>query len=399
MMIGTGIFKVPLPQGFKASGVHSGVRLYRHDLGLIVSEKEAVTAAVYTQNALKGAPVFYSKKLTPSSRIKAIITNSGEANAGTGMEGIHHNQMMVNALAEHLQCESEQILTASTGVIGKVLSVDKIVKAMPALINNLHHTAENFAAAILTTDLVPKCVYKKIQLSTGAVSITGICKGSGMIHPNMATMLGYFLTDAQLSLGMAEKLLKNSCEHSFNQISVDGETSTNDTVFLMANGMSNVSIHTENDYQIFAEALMELAILLAKSIVRDGEGATKLIEIAVSGASSQIEAQQIAKSLITSPLVKTAIAGQSPNWGRILARIGQTIQQEQMLMECDIVIQNITVFSNGYPALCNQDVLREKLHDKEISIAILFKSGDSHAVAWGCDMTENYVKINAEYLS
>lgn len=398
-MIGTGIFKVPLPQGFKASGVHSGVRLYRQDLGLIVSEKEAITAAVYTQNALKGAPVSYSKKLTPSNRIKAIITNSGEANSGTGLAGIQHNQEIVNALAEHLQCESEQILTASTGVIGKVLSVDKIVNAMPSLIKNLHNTAENFATAILTTDLIPKCVYKKIQLSTGEVSITGICKGSGMIHPNMATMLGYFLTDAKLSPSMADTLLKRVCEQSFNQISVDGETSTNDTVFLMANGMSNISVYTENDTHIFSEALLELAILLAQSIARDGEGATKLIEASVSGTSTQEEAKNIAKSLVTSPLVKTAIAGKSPNWGRILARMGQIIHNEQMLMECDIEIQQVCVFSNGYPAVFNPDVLRERLDEKEIFIAIHFKSGDSHAKAWGCDLTENYVKINAEYLS
>lgn len=399
MIPGSGIFRTKLPIGFKAGGINCGVRLYRPDLGVIISENPAVTAGVFTQNNCKAAPVNYCEQLVPSNNIKAIITNSGEANAATGLDGVQNNLQMATSLAHVLLCNPDQILTASTGVIGKPLSIKKITDALPALVKKTTDIAENFATAILTTDLVPKTVYKDVQLSTGKVCITGICKGSGMIHPNMATMLGYLLTDVQINIDEAQALLKKVCNKTFNMISVDGETSTNDCVFLMANGMSGIALANSADQLIFYNALLQVATTLAKSIARDGEGASKLIEARVSGAESLEQAQKVAKSIITSPLIKTAIYGQSPNWGRIIARIGNENISSIMLATCIISIQGIAVFSHGAPIEhVDMSALKIQLSKDQITIDITFSQGKDSAMAWGCDLTEHYVKINAEYV-
>lgn len=400
MISGAGIFRTKLPTGFKAGGINCGVRVYRPDLGVIISENPASTAGVFTKNHCQSATVKYCKEILPSNHIKAIITNSGEANAATGMNGIQSNFEMASCLAKELQCNPEHVLTASTGVIGKPLSIQKITDAIPALINKTTDIAENFATAILTTDLVPKTVYKDVQLSTGKIRITGICKGSGMIHPNMATMLGYLLTDLQINAIEAQTFLRNVCDKSFNMISVDGETSTNDSVFLMANGMSGVTIINSNDHALFYDALLEVAITLAKSIARDGEGASKLIEAVVTGAQNYDQAKKIAKSIITSSLIKTAVYGSSPNWGRIIARIGNEDICESMINSCVIAIQGITLFSDGSPVEnVDTTILKSQLKEDQINITITFNEGNGSATAWGCDLTENYVKINAEYVS
>jgi glutamate N-acetyltransferase/amino-acid N-acetyltransferase len=400
MILGSGIFRTKLPAGFKAGGINCGVRLYRPDLGVIISEAPATTVGVFTKNHAKAAPVKYAECCLPSNDIKAIITNSGEANAATGSQGENDNLMMATSLAKELNCQPNQVITASTGVIGKPLSLQKIIKAMPFLVKKTTDIAENFATAILTTDLVPKTVYKELVLSTGAIRITGICKGSGMIHPNMATMLGYFLTDAQLDTQYAQSLLKKCCDKSFNMISVDGETSTNDCVFLMSNGASGVSVDNPADQAIFYRAFLEIAITLAKSIARDGEGASKLIEAHVMGAQNDEQAKKVAKAIITSPLIKTAIYGESPNWGRILSRLGQEDISESMLDRCIISIQEIDLFAQG-SLVENVDVssLKNKLATDQITITVNFFQGASSATAWGCDLTEKYVKINAEYVS
>jgi glutamate N-acetyltransferase/amino-acid N-acetyltransferase len=400
MILGSGIFRTKLPIGFKAGGINCGVRLYRPDLGLIISENPAVGAGVFTQNQFKAAAIKHCQNCLPSNNIKALITNSGEANAATGLEGVKTNLAMASSLAEILQCRPLQILTASTGVIGKPLSIEKITKAIPTLVSKTTDIAENFATAILTTDLVPKSVYKDVKLSAGTVRITGICKGSGMIHPNMATMLGYLLTDLQISADDAQSMLKQVVDKSFNMISVDGETSTNDSVFLLANGMSGIALMNEADQRVFYHALLEVAITLAKAIARDGEGASKLIEARVSGAETQLQAQAIAKSIITSPLIKTAIYGESPNWGRIIARIGNEALSERMLETCVISIQGLILFAKGAPVENLDPVaLKIQLKKDQISIYVEFDQGQEMATAWGCDLTENYVKINADYLS
>lgn len=400
MNTGAGIFRTKLPLGFTAGGINCGVRRYRPDLGIIISEAESVVTAVFTQNNCKAAPVSYCEKLLPSTNIKAIITNSGQANAATGKNGESNNQTMAAAVANQLSCNSNQVLTASTGVIGEMLAIDKITAAVPSLIKNVSNIAEKFALSILTTDLVPKAVYKQLQLSNGQVTITGICKGSGMIHPNMATMLGYFLTDAKLTVSQSNALIKQVADKSFNMISVDGEMSTNDCVFLMSNGMSGVVINNDADLQLFHHAVEEIAIVLAKSIARDGEGASKLIEVTVTGMQDEILAKKIARSITTSPLIKTAIYGESPNWGRILAKIGAENIDETLINTCEVSIQNLILFAKG--ALItdiDKNILKQAMKDDTILIAIKFFDGDKVATAWGCDLTEKYVTINAEYLS
>ena len=399
MIAGSGIFRTKLPCGFKAGGINCGVRLYRPDLGVIISEIPAVTAGVFTQNHCKAAPVKYCAQLLPAHNIKAIITNSGEANAASGPEGEMTNLAMASCLAQHLQCQPEQVLTASTGVIGKPLSIKKITDAIPALVTKTTNIAENFATAILTTDLVPKAVYKTVQLSNGSICITGICKGSGMIHPNMATMLGYLLTDADINMGDAQNLLKKVCDKSFNMISVDGDTSTNDCVFLMANGASGIGLVNDSDKAIFYDALLQVSITLAKSIARDGEGATKLIEASVDGAETEEQAQLVAKAIITSPLIKTAIHAASPNWGRIVTRIGAQNISESMFQSCVVSIQGILVFAQGAPvADLDLSSLKSHLAQDTIHIQVQFDEGNCSATAWGCDLSEGYVKINAEYV-
>ncbi len=397
----TDVTQITLPKGFMASGVNCGVRQQRPDLGLLVSEKPCVATGVFTKNLCRAAAVSYSENLLPTSNIRAIITNSGQANAITGDLGISNNQKMVDAVAKALSCDSYQVLAASTGVIAQQLSIDNITAAVPELVSSVANQVENFATAILTTDLVPKAVCKPVQLSGGVVHITGICKGSGMIHPDMATMLGYLLTDAALTVEQSGKLLKKACDKSFNMISVDSDTSTNDCVFMLANGMSQVTLQTQEDIDIFYQALEDLSIELAKNIARDGEGASKLIEVSVLGAPALDLAKKIARAITTSPLVKTAIYGESPNWGRVLAKVGCEAITQNLFAQCRISMQGLLLFADGHP-LSNPselDELKEKMQDDTITIVIDFCQGNCSATAWGCDLTEKYVKINAEYLS
>lgn len=399
-MTGAGIFRTVLPIGFTAGGVNCGVRRYRPDLGVIISQQPCVTSAVFTQNHLIAAPIKYCQALLPSTNIRAILTNSGEANAATGSLGELNNEKIAASLAKTVACKTEQVLVASTGVIGKQLSVDKITAAMPSLVNSVSNIAEKFAVAILTTDLVPKTIHKAVTLSGGVVNITGIAKGSGMVHPNMATMLGYLLSDAKLSLQQSQAMLKPICDDSFNMISVDGDTSTNDCVFLMSNGMSGVEIQNAADEKAFSAALNEIAIILAKSIARDGEGATKLIEVNVQGAANVDLAKKIARSITTSPLVKTAINGNSPNWGRILAKLGNENISQQMLSQCELSIQGFKLFAHGSPTAADiTNNLVQKMKEDTIIIDIAFTSGNSSATAWGCDLSEKYVEINTDYLT
>lgn len=400
MTPGAGIFRTKLPIGFNAGGINCGVRRYRPDLGIIISEDLCVVTGVFTQNSCKAAPVKYCESILPATDIKALITNSGQANAATGINGGANNHTMAASVAKELSCNSDQVLTASTGVIGEQLAIDKITLAIPELIKSVSTIAEKFAVAILTTDLVPKTIQKDVQLSTGKITITGICKGSGMIHPNMATMLGYLLTDVKLTVSQSETILKQVCDKSFNMISVDGDTSTNDCVFLMSNGMSGVALNNEHDMQLFYHATEEIAIALAQSIARDGEGASKLIEVTVSGMNNVILARKIARAITTSPLIKTAIYGESPNWGRILAKIGSENVSETMIDNCDVLMQGIKLFSAGTLVNCaNMNDLSNTMKQDTIVIDIAFCEGDHSATAWGCDLTEKYVKINAEYLS
>lgn len=397
MTPGIGIQRTPLPAGFTASGVNSGVRRYRPDLGILISDRPAVTVGVFTQNQCKAAPVVYCQGLLPSDQIMAIVTNSGQANAATGALGVENNRQMAFAVAKELTCLPRQVLTASTGVIGQQMEIGKIVEAMPILVERASETAESFALAILTTDLVPKTVTTTVQLSGGQVRITGISKGSGMIHPNMATMLGYLLTDAAVPLGLAQDLLTDAVNVSFNMISVDGDTSTNDCTYLMANGASGVTLSSVDDLKTFKAALTDVAKLLAQAIAVDGEGATKLVEVRVKGAPDLTLARRAARGVTLSPLVKTAIHGEDPNWGRILARLGAEQVPAQLLETMSLSMQGFALFDNGTPLAFERDQVRAALKTNTIIIDIDLKAGELSATAWGCDLSKKYVDINTEY--
>lgn len=399
MKIGPGLNRTPLPQGFYASGINSGVRRYRPDVGVILSERPAVAAGVFTLNEYKAASVLYSQALCPADDIYAIITNSGQANAATGPLGVMNNFKMAEAVANALGVRPQQVLTASTGAIGIQMEIEKITAAIPELIHRKSVSAESFALAILTTDLLPKTVSVEVILEQGPIRLTGIAKGSGMIHPNMATMLGYFLTDLCLSKEEASLYLKKATDKSFNMISVDGDCSTNDCCFLLANGASGIRLTSAKDHQAFAAALNEVSIFLAKSIARDGEGATKLIEVKLEGAPDLTLARRAARGLITSSLVKTAIHGEDPNWGRILASLGQHGVPAALLNQMTLKLQNIVVFDAGAPRGVDLEEIRAQLKYDTILIEIDLQAGPFTATAWGCDLSKKYVEINAEYLT
>ncbi len=397
MTPGPGMQRTPLPLGFTAAGVNCGVRRYRPDLGVVISDRPAVAVGVFTQNQCKAAPVVYCQGLLPSDQVRAIVTNSGQANAATGEEGVENNRAMAFSVAKELTCLPRQVLTASTGVIGQQMEIGKIVEAMPVLVERATDTAENFALAILTTDLVPKTVTTTVKLSGGEVRVTGICKGSGMIHPNMATMLGYVLTDCEVPLGLAQDILVDATDVSFNMISVDGDTSTNDCCFLMANGASGAALKTVDDLMAFKGAVTDVMKFLAQSIAVDGEGATKLVEVRLAHAPDPRLARRAARGVTLSPLVKTAIHGEDPNWGRILARLGAEQVPGPILERMTLKMQGFTLFDGGKPASFDRDAVRAALKTDKIVIDVDLKSGPFEAVAWGCDLSKKYVDINTEY--
>lgn len=397
MTSGPGIARTPLPKGFLASGLNSGVRKYRPDLGVLLSDRDCAAAGVFTLSQCKAAPILYCQDLLPSNRIRAIITNSGQANAATGKEGLSRNLKMVERLSDLAGCKADQVLSASTGVIGVQLDLDKILPTIPELLSRATEIAEPFALAILTTDLVPKTVMTDLKLSGGTVRLTGICKGSGMIHPNMGTMLGYLLTDAVMDATLADSMLRTANDESFNMISVDGDTSTNDAVFMLANGASGVALKTVEDKKLFAAALLETCIALAKSIARDGEGATKLIEVRIKGAPSRELARKAARGITLSPLIKTAMHGEDPNWGRVLARLGAEDVPAECLEKMVLTIQGLTLFQDGAPLPFDKAEARKSLRSSTIQIDVDLRSGTHAATAWGCDFSKKYVEINGEY--
>lgn len=397
MTSGPGISRTSLPLGFKAGGVNSGVRRYRPDYGVIISEMEAVGVGVFTKNECKAAPVQYCMGLLPSTHVRAIVTNSGQANAATGQEGRDKNWRLALSVAKTIGCLPHQILTASTGVIGKQLEIEKLEAASAELVEKSSDYAELFALSILTTDLVPKTVTTEVKLSGGTVRITGICKGSGMIHPNMATMLGYLLTDCAIDAPVAQDLVRKAADLSFNMISVDGDSSTNDCVFLLANGASGVSLKTDTDYTTFKEALFSVSKLLAQSIARDGEGASKLIEVTVKNCHDLDLARKGARGVTVSPLVKSAIHGEDPNWGRILARLGAEGIPSSSLDKMTLTIQGHRLFAAGAPVEFDKTTVRSALRADTIQILIDLESGKESATAWGCDLSKRYVEINTDY--
>lgn len=392
------------PVGFTANGVHCGIRKNRvkNDLALIYSEKSAAAAAVYTTNLVKGAPLTVTKNHIANGYAQAVICNSGNANT-CNADGIEIAEKMSVLAAEALGINAEDMIVASTGVIGQPLNIEPIANGISALTAGLSKDGCDAAAeGIMTTDTVKKEVAVEFALGGKTCRLGGIAKGSGMIHPNMATMLVFITTDAAISPAMLQKALSSDIADTFNMVSVDGDTSTNDMVSVLANGMAgNEEITCEgDDFAVFMKALNTVTVHLCRMIAGDGEGATKLLECKVSGAADVNTAKTVAKSVICSSLLKAAMFGADANWGRVLCAIGYSgadVDVSKIDVSFRSVKGEITVCVNGAGIPFSEEIAKEILLEKEIEILVNLNSGDISSTAWGCDLTYEYVKINGDY--
>ena len=391
-------------KGFKANGIHCGIRKNRtkRDLALIYSEKPANAAAVYTTNLVKGAPLTVTKAHLADGRAQAVICNSGNANT-CNADGIEIAGQMCELLANELNISAQDVIVASTGVIGQPLDIEPVKKGIPSLVGGLSYDNGPAAAeAIMTTDTKLKEAAVSFNIGGKECHIGGIAKGSGMIHPNMATMLVFITTDCAISAGMLQKALSSDIQSTFNMISIDGDTSTNDMVTVLANGMAgNDEITGEGEaFDIFMKALNTVNIHLCRLIAGDGEGATKLIECKVNGAKDESTAKTVAKSVICSSLTKAAMFGADANWGRVLCAIGYS-GADVDTAKIDVAFKSrkgeITVCKNGSGVPFSEEKAKEILLESEIEILVGLNSGESRADAWGCDLTYDYVKINGDY--
>jgi len=388
--IGTSEFgyykQLMLITGFKTAAIASGIKAGGAlDLALIYSEKPATAAAVFTQNTFIAAPLIVSKEHLEKAghKARAILVNSGNANAATGEAGIQAARASVEALAEQIGCQSQEILVSSTGVIGRPFPLQTIEASIPKLVSALLPTnIEMLARGIMTTDTVPKIA----TAETGGVRIAGVAKGAGMIHPDMATMLSFIMTDAEITYPELIETLHYAVHRSFNSISVDGDTSTNDMVVVLANGASGIRPAAS----AFRDKLTDVCTQLAKAIVRDGEGASKFVELIIEGAPSEKAAHTIGRAIARSPLVKTAIYGADPNWGRIVGAIGNSGVPLNSL-KVDIYIGGVPISD------ATLEQARQKLSEKEVQIRVVLDSGSASARVWTCDLTEGYIHINADY--
>ena len=392
------------PKGFKANGIHCGIRKNRtkRDLALIFSETKAKAAAVYTTNLVKGAPLTVTKNNISDGTARAIICNSGNANT-CNANGIEIAERTCEALAECLGIDACDVVVASTGVIGQPLDITPIKQGIPELVNGLdYNKSQQAAEGIMTTDTRLKEIAVEFTIGGKPVKIGGIAKGSGMIHPNMATMLVFITTDCAISSEMLQKALSTDIQSTFNMVSVDGDTSTNDMVTLLANGMAgNKEINCEgDDFNTFMKALNTVTVHLCRCIAADGEGATKLLECKVTGAKSEDVAKTVAKSIVCSSLTKAAMFGADANWGRILCAIGYSGAQVDV-NKIDVAFKSpkgeICVCQNGAGITFSEETAKEILLENEIEICVDLKDGQFASTAWGCDLTYDYVKINGDY--
>lgn len=392
------------PQGFFATGVYAGIRKNpdKPDLALIYSKIPAVAAGVFTTNLAKAAPLLLTQQhLKKTGILQAIVVNSGNANACTGQIGIQHAAQMASAAAVGLNIEKEKIAVASTGVIGVPLPIEKIISGIESAVPKLALEGDKAAQAIMTTDTFTKTIAVEFKIGETPIRIGGIAKGSGMIHPNMATMLAFITTDACINQAALQQALQSINQKTFNMITVDGDSSTNDMVLILANGLAKhpeiTSIDTLAGKQ-FCEALSFVCTTLAKQIAQDGEGATKLIEVQVAGALSNKEAQIAARAICRSSLVKTAVFGEDANWGRIASALGASGTVFNLEQLC-IDLGELSLFENGTPVTFDETKARELLQQKTVIIKVNLQMGTAQACAWGCDLTYDYVTINASYRS
>ncbi|MFY0743677.1 bifunctional ornithine acetyltransferase/N-acetylglutamate synthase [Solibacillus silvestris] len=390
------------PKGFTAAGVHCGLKHKKKDLAILVSEVPASVAGVFTTNAVQAAPLKVTKEVVyETKKMQAVIVNSGNANACTGKQGLLDAYEMQLLAAQKLGIASSLVGVASTGVIGEIMKMEPVKKGVELLNpDSKLESGIDFSQAILTTDTVMKNTTYATIIDGKEVIVSGTAKGSGMIEPNMATMLGFITTDANIESEELQKALSSVTDCTFNSITVDGDTSTNDTVIVMANGLAgNDQLSPAHpDWENFYTALRLVSEDLAKSIARDGEGATKLIEVEVDGAVSDEEARKIAKTVVGSPLVKTAVFGCDANWGRIIAAVGYSgavIDPDKITIK----IGGATMVENGEPIQFSEEALIEILKQHEVKIFVSLEVGKGHGFAWGCDLTYDYVQINASYRS
>ena len=394
-------------QGFKAAGVHMGVKSHKtdkKDVALIVSDVECSAAAVFTKNAVKAAPIHVDKEHLKNGKARAIIVNSGNANA-CAPQGEENAKRMCIAAAKAVGCEVEDVLVSSTGVIGQRINVELIEEGIPALAAMLEHSESASTAAaqaIMTTDTVKKEIAVETQVGGKKVVMGGIAKGSGMIHPNMGTMLCFLTTDCAISPEMIKTALLETVNVSFNRISVDGDTSTNDSCMVLANGMAGNAIITEKgeDYEAFRSALQALCIQLAKEMASDGEGAKHLITCTVKGGKDEKAAETIAKSVICSTLTKAAIFGADANWGRVLCAMGysgEDFDPDKVDVHFTSAAGDIMVCQQGRGVNFDEDLAKKILTEHDVEINITMGEGEAACTCWGCDITYDYIKINGDY--
>ncbi len=389
----------PLPRGFRVAGVHCGIKQRSDalDLSLVLAEREVVAAGVYTQNRVVAAPVAWDRDITPSDRVRAVLINSGNANACTGERGATDTAAMAAETARAIGASAEQVLILSTGIIGEYLPMEAIRAGIPMAVAEAASDEPSLlqaARAIMTTDRVPKVSHRSFPVGDRSVQLTGIAKGAGMIGPRMATMLAVIMTDAALTPQAAQRFLCSAVERSFNCISVEGHTSTNDTVLLLASG----EIPLDSGAQArFADELEELAIDLAKRIPADGEGATHLITIQVQGAPDERAARQVARTIADSPLVKTAITGGDPNWGRIVSAAGYAgvpFPPDRLRLS----VNGVALFAKGVPLEFDAAALSQSMRRAfDVRIELELGMGEASCTFWTSDLTHEYITINAEY--
>lgn len=398
------------PKGFQAAGLRAGIKPGKtnKDMALLVSTVPCAAAGVFTKNLVKAAPVKWDMQVVrEQGTAQAVVVNTGIANAGTGREGEENTRRTAEKAAKVLELRPEQVLVMSTGVIGAQLPMDVIDSGIDLLHQALsfeESAGHDLAEAILTTDTHPKEIVVEYELGGKKSIMAGVCKGSGMIHPNMGTMLSVITTDAMISRSLIQKTLSEYVEDTFNMVSVDGDTSTNDTVVVMANGLAeNPLIQEENeDYARFKEALLTVMTFLAKNIAADGEGATRLLEVTVQHAKDQENAKILAKSIVTSNLTKAAVYGMDANWGRILCAMGYSgadFDPDQVEIQIASSEGTVTLVENGVAADYDEESATKILSPDQVTILADVHQGDAAATAWGCDLTYDYVKINADYRS
>lgn len=400
---------VTAPKGFQAAGVEAEIKYKnRKDMALIYSEIPCVGAGVFTSNLVKAAPVLWDQDIIKSGEaVQAVIVNSGIANACTGEQGMEYCEKTAKAASDSLSISEKAVLVASTGVIGMQLPIDKITAGVKTLAIHKEKSLEAgtlAAEAIMTTDTVSKQIAVSFEIDGKTVTLGGMCKGSGMIHPNMCTMLGFLTTDLSISKDMLQAALSEDVIDTFNMISVDGDTSTNDSLMIMANGMADNAMITEKDshYDIFKQALNYVNTWLAKKMAGDGEGATALFETKVIHAQSKEQARVLAKAVICSSLTKAAIFGHDANWGRILCAMGYsgaTFDPDYMELYFESKAGKILIYQNGKSVDYSEEEATKILSENEVTVLVDLKQGDAQAAAWGCDLTYDYVKINADYRS